>query len=66
MANNDKITILYVDDELNNLVSFKAVFRIKYNIYTAISGEEAISILKNKAFMRKKKAMTCLTFITTK
>ena len=49
MANNDKITILYVDDELNNLVSFKAVFRIKYNIYTAISGEEAISILKNKA-----------------
>ena len=49
MANNDKITILYVDDELNNLVSFKAVFRIKYNKYTAISGEEAISILKNKA-----------------
>ncbi len=49
MTNNDKITILYVDDELNNLVSFKAVFRIKYNIYTAISGEEAISILKNKA-----------------
>jgi len=49
MANNDKITILYVDDELNNLVSFKAVFCIKYNIYTAISGEEAISILKNKA-----------------
>jgi response regulator RpfG family c-di-GMP phosphodiesterase len=36
-----------VDDELNNLVSFKAVFRIKYNVLTAISGEEAISILKN-------------------
>jgi response regulator RpfG family c-di-GMP phosphodiesterase len=49
MANNDKITILYVDDEVNNLVSFKAVFRIKYNIFTAISGEEAITILKNKA-----------------
>ncbi|MCD6012546.1 MAG: hupR [Flavipsychrobacter sp.] len=45
MAN--KICILYVDDELNNLVSFKAVFRIKYNVLTAISGEEAISILKN-------------------
>src|ERR1700750_62433 len=45
---NDKINILYVDDELNNLVSFKALFRIKYNIHTAISGEEAIKILKNK------------------
>ncbi len=44
---NNKITILYVDDELNNLVAFKAVFRIKYNILTAISGEEAINILRN-------------------
>jgi response regulator RpfG family c-di-GMP phosphodiesterase len=43
MAN--KICILYVDDELNNLVSFKAVFRIKYNVLTAISGEEAINVL---------------------
>jgi response regulator RpfG family c-di-GMP phosphodiesterase len=45
---NNKINILYVDDELNNLVSFKALFRIKYNIYTAISGEEAIKILRSK------------------
>jgi len=44
----EKISILYVDDELNNLVSFKAVFRIKYNVFTAISGEEAIKILRNK------------------
>lgn len=43
---NNKITILYVDDELNNLVAFKAVFRIKYNILTAISGEDAIKILR--------------------
>ncbi len=42
-----KISILYVDDEQNNLISFKAVFRIKYTVYTAISGEEAIKILKN-------------------
>ena len=42
----DKITLLYVDDELNNLVSFKAVFRIKYHVLTAISGEEAINILR--------------------
>ncbi len=44
---NNKITILYVDDEMNNLISFKAVFRIKYNVLTAISGEDAIKILKN-------------------
>lgn len=43
----NKINILYVDDEQNNLVSFKATFRMKYNIHTAISGEEAIKILKN-------------------
>ncbi|MBN8669845.1 MAG: response regulator [Chitinophagales bacterium] len=45
MAEN-KINILYVDDEQNNLVSFKATFRIKYNVHTAISGEEAIKILR--------------------
>lgn len=39
------INILYVDDEQNNLVSFKAVFRINYNIFTAISGEDAIKVL---------------------
>lgn len=44
--NKEKISILYVDDEMNNLISFKAVFRIKYNILTAISGEEAIKILR--------------------
>ncbi len=42
----DGINILYVDDELNNLISFKAVFRIKYNVYTALSGEEAIKVLR--------------------
>lgn len=47
MSKADKITVLYVDDEENNLISFKAVFRIKYNILTAISGEEAIKQLRN-------------------
>jgi len=46
MANN-KINILYVDDELNNLMSFKAVFRTKYNVLTAISGEDAKKILQS-------------------
>eukprot|EP01012_Entosiphon_sulcatum_P051203 TRINITY_DN70318_c0_g1_i1.p1 TRINITY_DN70318_c0_g1~~TRINITY_DN70318_c0_g1_i1.p1 ORF type:complete len:155 (+),score=29.28 TRINITY_DN70318_c0_g1_i1:44-508(+) len=47
MAEN-KINILYVDDEQNNLVSFKATFRMKYNVSIAISGEEAIKILHNQ------------------
>ena len=40
--------ILYVDDEEQNLISFKAVFRRDYSIFTAISGEEAITILKDQ------------------
>jgi response regulator RpfG family c-di-GMP phosphodiesterase len=40
------ITILYVDDEENNLISFKATFRLKYKIHTAISGDEALGILE--------------------
>ena len=41
----NKINILYVDDEQNNLVSFKATFRIKYNVHTALSGDEAMQII---------------------
>lgn len=41
----DKIKVLYVDDEENNLFSFKAAFRLKYQIFTAISGEVAIQLL---------------------
>jgi len=45
---NDKINILYVDDEENNLISFKANFRIKYNVFTAISGQVALDLLKKE------------------
>ena len=43
-----KIKILYIDDEMQNLISFKAVFRIKYTIYTAIGAEEAMKVLKSQ------------------
>lgn len=43
-----KIDILYVDDEENNLISFKATFRLKYNIMIALSADEAIKILDTK------------------
>ncbi|EOZ95837.1 Two-component response regulator [Indibacter alkaliphilus LW1] len=43
--NTEKIKILYVDDEENNLQAFKATFRRDYKIYLAISAVEARKIL---------------------
>jgi signal transduction histidine kinase len=44
---NEKITIMYVDDEENNLNSFRAWFRKDYEIYIAKSAEEAFRILEH-------------------
>lgn len=41
-----KHTILYIDDEPDNLLAFKAVFRRHYTIYSVQSAEEAIQTLK--------------------
>ena len=41
------MNILYVDDEPNNLVSFRAAFRRHYKVHTAESGKEGIEILKD-------------------
>jgi response regulator RpfG family c-di-GMP phosphodiesterase len=43
----NKIKILYVDDEENNLLSFKACFRIKYEVFLAISAKVGLEILDN-------------------
>ena len=40
--------ILYVDDEINNLNSFRAALRRNYNVFTAESGEEGIDIISKK------------------
>lgn len=40
------IRVLYLDDEDNNLRSFKAAFRRDYEVYTANNTEDAFSILK--------------------
>ena len=45
---DNKINILYVDDEINNLVSFKALFRLKYHVFTAEGGKEAMEILNKE------------------
>ncbi len=41
-----KIRILYIDDERHNLSAFRAAFRQKYEIYTAIGTLEARKILE--------------------
>ncbi|RYE20997.1 MAG: response regulator [Sphingobacteriaceae bacterium] len=43
-----KINILFIDDEENNLISFKAVFRLKYHVITAINGADALQILEDQ------------------
>src|ERR1035437_9704127 len=48
MKEKERINILYIDDEVNNLVSFKANFRMHYEIYTAESASEGRKILKEK------------------
>jgi len=40
-----KINILFIDDEENNLISFNAVFRLKYRIQVAIDAVTAMKIL---------------------
>ena len=42
----NKITLLYVDDEILNLTLFKHNFKKNYNVLTAESGEDGLKILK--------------------
>lgn len=46
MSNKDKIKVLYIDDEQNNLISFKASFRFDYNVFIANNTDEAINHLR--------------------
>jgi response regulator RpfG family c-di-GMP phosphodiesterase len=42
------INVLYIDDELDNLTSFRATFRRNFNITTADSAEAAMPILEKE------------------
>lgn len=44
--NQNKISVLYIDDEANNLNIFKATFRFDFDIHLANSALEAFDILK--------------------
>lgn len=48
MMERDKIKVLYVDDEANNLQSFKATFRRDYHIFLAESAKEGRKVLEDQ------------------
>lgn len=49
MSTDEKISVLYVDDEENNLNAFKASFRRYFTIHTAKSAAEAKTTLSENS-----------------
>ena len=45
MDEEKNIRVLYVDDEEQNLTSFKATFRRHYKVFTALNGIDALRIV---------------------
>lgn len=52
MPEPGKIKVLYIDDELNNLIGFKASFRLDYKIFTASNTSEALQHLSKNPDIR--------------
>lgn len=48
MSDKPQIRVLYIDDEKNNLTSFKANFRLDFDVYIAESALEGKAILEKK------------------
>lgn len=64
-----KYNILYVDDEESNLQGFKSIYFREYNVITAISGKDALSILEKEEVQliitdQKMPEMTGVEFLT--
>lgn len=47
---SDKIKVLYLDDEDNNLLAFRSFFRKDYEVHTATVPEDAIKLLEEQQF----------------
>jgi len=48
MQVHQPFTILYVDDESENLIVFKTTFKKNYNILTALSAKEGLELMHNQ------------------
>ena len=46
VTSNPKYSILYIDDEEHNLISFKSTFRREYDIHVATSGPMGLEIME--------------------
>lgn len=46
------MTILYIDDEPINLMLFERVFKRKYNVVTAISADEGLTLMRSNTQIR--------------
>src|ERR1700741_3984545 len=48
LMEEQKINVLYIDDEPNNIVSFKAAFRRVFNVFSAESADEGKQVLEKE------------------
>ncbi len=48
----EKIKVLYIDDEINNLTGFKASFRHDYLVFTANNTSQALDVLEKNPEIR--------------
>jgi response regulator RpfG family c-di-GMP phosphodiesterase len=48
MAENDKIKVLFVDDELHNLEAFKATFRREFEVFVCLNVPDALVLLETE------------------
>ncbi|WP_316833677.1 response regulator [Pedobacter nutrimenti] len=48
MSPDTSINVLYIDDEIHNLNSFKAGFRRLFNVFTAESAAEGLKVLQSE------------------
>ncbi len=48
MNKENKIKILYIDDEMINALNFKVLFRDRYTVLTSHAASEALEIIKNE------------------
>ena len=48
MSSDTQINVLYIDDEVHNLNSFKAGFRRLFNVFTAESASDGLKVIETE------------------